>query len=146
VDLGRDRRRSQLCCEQLSANLLGEAYFFRPNMSVADLMYMYSSQQPFTTTASGDEGTWWRPDLGFCMHSDHALAYFVNMYYVGLPASQRTAKRPDPAEPLKTRHGYTRLTEKQCDNQHDRCNAHNLFCHYITPEHMDSLHRRAASR
>jgi hypothetical protein len=142
VDLGRDGRRSQLCCEQLSVNLLGEAYFFRANMSVADLMYAYSAQQPYTTAAN-DHDTGWRPDLGFCMHSDHALAYFINMYYIGLPASQRAVKRPDPAEPLKTRHGYTRLVEKQCDNQHGHCNSHNLFCHYITPKHMESLHRRA---
>lgn len=127
----REDRRSKLSCDQLEANVIGEKRFFRNGMSIADLMYEYSAQQPFSGVDS------WS-GRGFCMHSDHALGYFINSYYIALPATAR-AEVPNPKKPFLTRHGFTRLKKKQCDNKKAACDATTLFCHYIKPDQMDAL-------
>jgi hypothetical protein len=128
--LKRDRR-SRLCCARLQTNAMGEKRFFRNGMSVADLMYEYSAQQPFSSVQD------WS-GLGFCMHSDHALAYFINSYYIALPARGRV-RHPGQKIPLRTRHGYTSLKEKQCENERTGCSINSLFCHYVMPHQMDAL-------
>jgi hypothetical protein len=123
--------RSRLSCAQLNANVMGEKYFFRNGMSVAELMYEYSAKQPFTNLSA------WQ-SKGFCMHSDHALAYFINSYHIALPA-QSTYQDPDRIHPLVVRHGYTRFKEEQCENKKTACNASNHVCHYIRPDAMKAL-------
>jgi hypothetical protein len=124
-------RRSKLTCAQLERNLMGEKRFFHNNMSVADLMYEYSMQQPFTKVFN------WQ-GVGYCMHSDHALAYFINFYLISLPDYGRV-KRRRRRQPLQTIHGYVSLKPKQCHKKLE-CSRNHTFCHYMTPEMMYPLY------
>lgn len=144
-------RRSQLCCDQLDLDYMGEKHFFRDGMSVAELMFEYSARQPFTSVDSWNNndnsnnnnssaGSSSSSMKGFCMHSDHALAYFINTYYIAL-SDHATAQLPDPARPLLTRDGYITMNEPQCKNNRKACNGGHLFCHYMTPDQMDTLYR-----
>lgn len=64
-----DNDESQLwmsrVCRRLEQNLAGEQHFFRRGMSVKDLMYAYTFEQPLV-----DYENWHKP-VGFCMHSEY---------------------------------------------------------------------------
>jgi hypothetical protein len=124
-------RRSKQTCAQLERNLVGEKRFFQNNMSVAELMYEYSAQQPFTKVFEWE-------GVGFCMHSDHALAYFINFYLISLPNYGRVKQRRRRL-PLQTVHGYGSLKPKQCHDKME-CSRDHTFCHYMTPEMMYPLY------
>lgn len=124
-------RRSQLACATLEWNALGEKRFFRNGMSVNDLMYEYSAQQPFVQSLH------WR-EMGFCMHSDHALAYFINSYHVALADDEPIVIPYDRQNPLVTRHGYTSLDGKVSKAEHEQCAGNITFCHYVEPSIMFS--------
>ena len=133
---------SRLTCWRINQNNMGEKQFFTDGMSVSDLMYKFSSEQPFSKAAS------WPKDAGYCFHSDHALAYFFNMYHIAVP---------DDALPegfrfnddLRRKYKYASLhktefpyQEGECLNQYENCTTTDTLCHYIRPTQMLDLFQR----
>jgi hypothetical protein len=52
-------------------------------MSVADLMIAFTTRQSFLHIHQ-----WINHTFGYCFHSDHTLAYFVNFYYISVPTTK----------------------------------------------------------
>lgn len=73
---------SKMACWRLQRDALKEKELYKPGMSVADLMQAYTSGLPFTGVDS-----WTNNNSGYCMHSDHTIAYFINFYHVAVPES-----------------------------------------------------------
>jgi hypothetical protein len=128
-------------CWRLRENNMGEERFFEDGMSVGDLMFRFASEQPF-----GDVSNW--KQGGYCMHSDHALAYFLNFYFIAVPDDVLLAYVQKPTDELRRTFGYTALTsarypgrQGECANEKDVCTIHHHICHYILPAQMDKLYR-----
>lgn len=128
---GRDEH-SKLACWRLKINALGEKQFYVEGMSVLDLMQAYGAQLKFT-----DVETW--TDTGYCLHSDHALAYFINFYHITVPQGT-VAQHETPTDKIRREYGFVGFAgEKECQHERDHCSAENRICHYTTPEQMDQL-------
>lgn len=124
---------TKMACWRLSLNLVGEKKFFRDGMSVADLMYAYSSDLPFTGIDQWKDGT------GYCFHSDHTLGYFFGFYHIAVPDDKMDVNFD---EKLRKTYGYGGIStgdESECDNERERCSAQSRICHYIEPQQMDQL-------
>lgn len=66
VDCESDDGFSQLACTRLTQNLMGERAYFENGMSLLELLYRFTSANPFT-----DVDNW--KNSGYCFHSDHTL-------------------------------------------------------------------------
>ena len=133
-------------CWRLDQNNMGEKHFFTDGMSVSDLMHTFASQQPFSNATN------WPKDAGYCFHSDHALAYFFNMYHIAVPDSALFDGFKFNDDLLRKYH-YTALhsarrdwlQEGECWNQWANCSAANTLCHYVQPTQMLELFHKNAS-
>jgi hypothetical protein len=129
---------TRYACWRLEKNLIGERQFFENGMSVAELMRAYAAGLPFTSVDAWNE-------TGYCLHSDHALAYFVNFYHATVPESAVPdgEERREPRDKWRRRHGYRDLVrnQRECRHLRDKCPFNARICHYMTPERMDQLHR-----
>ena len=134
----------RLACWRIKQNNMGEKHFFTDGMSVADLMHAFASRQPFSNATN------WPNDAGYCFHSDHALAYFFNMYHIAVPDSALFDgfKFNDD---LRDKYKYVGLhkskfpyQEGECKNQYENCTVTNTVCHYIQPNQMLDLYREGA--
>lgn len=130
---------SRLACSRLGQNLMGENIFFEDGMSVADLMFKFASEQPYALV-----GNW---TAGYCFHSDHALAYFMNFYHIAVP-EQEIEGDFKLSDNFRKKFSYTALTNEnsagrqgECNNERELCNVHSQVCHYIQPDQMDKLFR-----
>lgn len=124
---------TRMACWRLSQNNVGEKQFFREGMSVADLMYAYSTELPFTGVDH------WKNGTGYCFHSDHTLGYFVGFYHIAVPDDKMIVKWNDK---LRKVYGYGNLAsgdEKACKKEKDNCSAQSRICHYVEPQQMDRL-------
>lgn len=131
---GRDEH-STMACWRLNINALGEKQFFTEGMSVADLMQTYSSKLPFTEVES------WT-NTGYCFHSDHALAFFINFYHIPLPPG-KLAEYGHPRDKMRRRHSFIGLpggTGIECQNERDVCLRSNRVCHPLSPTRMHQLY------
>jgi hypothetical protein len=73
----RDRQRDEFeenACRQLDKNQLEENYLFREGMSIGELMEAYAAAQPYKSHTNWTHG--------YCLHSDWALGFFFNYYYI----------------------------------------------------------------
>jgi hypothetical protein len=139
---------SRLACQRLEENRVGEARFFQEGMSVADLMIQFTVQQPFTHVDA-----WKEDSFGFCFHSDHLLAYFLNFYHIGIPFHDRQYQSStlQLTERQRYRHGVQPLDKcaTECAHQGgDQCvsAAAPNICHTITPQQMLYLYEREKIR
>lgn len=127
----------QHVCHQLEENLLGEKTFFREGMTVVDLIYQYSTAQPYTSYKD------WKTGIGYCVHSDMGLAFFFNYYHI--------ADRPQSVSDGEYKHydrlyAYNGTSEHKTKNlngkvyksfgfcQHkslSTCSTDSHLCHYI---------------
>jgi hypothetical protein len=128
---GRDEH-SNLACWRLNMNAMGEKQFYKEGMSVSDLMHAYARNLPLTGV---DHWT----NTGYCLHSDHALAYFINFYHIMVP--EGTVLRTErPNDKPRRKFSYVGLTgEHECLHQRENCTFDNRVCHYIKPVQMDAL-------
>ena len=127
---------NEAVCYRLQENTMGELPYFKNGMSVADLMYEYSSQLAFTKVSSWENGT------GFCFHSDHALGYFFGFYHIAVPDSEYNTNNDETIdyEELRKSYGYTSLAgPKECRNIRRSCTTESRICHYMRPYEMDYL-------
>jgi hypothetical protein len=134
---------SRLTCWRINQNNMGEKQFFTDGKSVSDLMYTFSSEQPFSKAAS------WPKDAGYCFHSDHALAYFFNMYHIAVPDSA-LAEGVRFTDSLRKKYKYVPLHESsfpqqqgECTNQHKNCTVSSILCHYAQPTQMVDLYQQS---
>jgi hypothetical protein len=130
---------SRLSCWRINQNNMGEKQFFTDGMSVSDLMHTFSAEQPFAKAAS------WPRNAGYCFHSDHALAYFLNMYHIAVPDSALVGELCF-SDRLRKQYRYVPLhrtkfplQQGECTNQKENCTASNIICHYIKPNQMVDL-------
>jgi Glycosyltransferase 61 len=131
----------QWACWRLESNALGEQRFFTDGMSVGDLMYAYTAQQPYTEVEQWDTG-------GYCFHSDHTLAYFLNYYFIAVPDAAFLTT-PQPTDAFRRTYGYQVLAESrevphrgrggECDNLRDQCTVDSRICHYVTAQQMETI-------
>jgi hypothetical protein len=123
-------------CWSLRKNVIGERSLLTEGMSIVDLMHAYSSSQPFTDVQN------WKS--GYCFHSDHALAYFFNMYNVAEPESELEAAARF-TDSLRTTYTYSPLTNTtgngrkgECSNEKEMCTVHrrqsNMSLHRAEPD------------
>lgn len=140
----------EFACNRLKENQIGELSLFQEGMSLLELMHRYSANQPYLNFDQ------WN-DVGFCLHSDTALAYFVNFYRI----AEHATSIPGGGHPRgKVMYyeedrllGYngsvrfagqqlfgSRKQKKECLHKNDTlCTLSSHLCHYITPEHMVEL-------
>jgi hypothetical protein len=129
---------SLLACWRLNLNAMGEKIYFKDGMSVADLMFKFASEQPFAQVGN------WRS--GYCFHSDHALAYFLNFYHIAVP-DEELKDGVKLNDKVRGKYQFTALTNErgpgrrgECSNERERCEVHNHVCHYIKPDQMEDLY------
>lgn len=129
---GRDEH-SNLACWRLNIDALGEKQFFVEGMSVVQLMHAYGTQLPFTGVEK------WT-DTGYCLHSDHGLAYFINFYHITVPDGiVKLDERP--TDRVRRQYSFVGLAgENECKNERDQCSTNNRICHKIKPDRMDQLY------
>jgi hypothetical protein len=128
---------TQVACWRMEQNLAGETRFFEEGMSLAQLMHEFVAQQPMSKF-----DTWTETGLpGFCFHSDHSLAYFVNYYHIIAPEGSLD---PLPTTWKQTeKFYYQRLKgHSECNNEKEACSTESRLCHYMKPEQMDDLHQQ----
>ena len=153
----------KLVCWRLEQSRVGEKQLFRNGMSVADLMHAYTFHNAYLNVNSWDARS-----VGFCMHSDWALGYFLNFYFISNKSSSAFSLRDVPEDRLegfkqsqfyagkrtsenKKRWGecmnsidFQQLKGKgQAANGDPFCKSSASFCHRISPNHMHSLHDQA---
>lgn len=143
-----DDEFSRHVCQTVNANRVGEGPLFRNGMSVVDLMYAYVQRQPYLDVANWDE-------VGFCMHSDWALSYFINFYNIPIHAVHpKMIKVPhdrlrgynDSALYIGRQNARAVANLKECKHSSDdNCDENAHICHYVTAGKMDALHGQAAS-
>jgi len=135
-------------CERLQENPLGEQAIFENGMRVADLLYEFSARHPFTNARN------WNENVGFCLHSDVALAYFFNYYHIAVPDNIldefQSSMGKKSIQSLVEKHKYQAIRggperakngrEGECLHKRDECrNQDSLICHYQKPDQMDQL-------
>jgi len=132
-------RDQQMCHAIRRTNHLNEREVFQDGMSVADLIYAYSTHQPFTNFSS------WT--TGFCLHSDWVWGFISNFYNL----SDHTAANDEFASVPHSRLEAYRGSELNagdmdqhdnrgiCEFQRGNCDAKAEACHYSTPEEMERL-------
>lgn len=136
----RQDRFSELACERLHLNSLGENKYFTNEMSVLELMYSFSSGLPFT------QANHWT-DSGYCFQSAHLMAFFIGWYNVLVPPqvlnegqlSSAELRQRHSLEPLKSHNGT--VTKKECFNLEEQCTPQSRICAGIGPSQMESLYR-----
>ena len=127
----------QAVCRRLQDNSIGEQPLFRPGRSVADLMIRYAFDQPHLDVAK------WN-DVGFCLHSDWNLAFYVNFYGIsdGVGVDRLHPYRDSEILFVRRKFWNALAAEGECaHNSDETCGRGAHFCHYVTPEHMRRLHR-----
>lgn len=125
---------TRMACWRLNQNLVGEQKFFRNGMTVADLMHAFSSGLPFTGVDDWDDG------VGFCFHSDHAIAYFVGYYHVGVP--DYLLEKSKVGDWMRKSNDFSFVNigfGNQCDYEKDECTDESMICHLVQPFQMDQL-------
>jgi len=135
-------------CDQLEQDLLGERSFFTPGMNLVSLMYAYSREQSYLAHKG------W--NVGYCVHSDMALAYFFNMYHIGVKPKE------SDLSPLKSAH-FDRISAFNGTSVHktrkvpgkvyksygyclirngNLCTTESHLCHYTPEKRMEYLFRQ----
>jgi hypothetical protein len=118
---GKDDR----VCQLINQDRMGEKALFSRGMSVLDLMYKYTFDQPFAAAANWNK-------VGFCFHSDQALSFFLqyatNQQWMEIFPNS-TIGRGDKSS-------WGGLCLKQKAN----CSPDDILCHYIEPEQMKLFH------
>jgi len=131
---GRDQQ-SILNCWRKNVNALGEKEYYHGGMSVHELMHNFTMAHQFTRVEEWSKS-------GYCLHADHALAYFTNFYHIPVPENF-LSKGERPKDKIRRKFSFTGLQGRrvsECSNQRDGCSAKARICHDINPEQMDQLH------
>lgn len=135
---GRDQH-STINCWRKNMNDLGEKTYYEEGMSVHQLMHAYTTAFQFTQVEE------WS-DAGYCMHAEHALAYFTNFYHIPVP-NNYLSKGEKPKDKIRRKHSFIGLqgrTVSECSNEREECTAKARICHEIHPAQMDRLHKEIA--
>ena len=135
---GRDQQ-STLNCWRKNVNALGEKTYYKEGMSVHQLMHAFTTAHEFTKVQE------WSGS-GYCMHADHALAYFTNFYHIPVPDNY-LKKGEKPKDKIRRKHSFIGLQGRkvsECSNIREECTAKARICHEIQPAQMDRMHREIA--
>lgn len=129
-------------CQRLAENHIGEQQYFLDGMSVADLMTAYVKGYQYI------EIDRWK-GVGYCLHSDWVVGYFVNFYNIAIHSGYRLEIEHDRLMGYNDSMMYTGRQTPQVKAQYRECNhdsnakctKKSHICHYVTPDHMLSLHQ-----
>jgi hypothetical protein len=121
----------RVACDRLDENSIGEKQIFQEGMSVLDLMEEYVNFQMFK-----DVDQW---EMGYCLHSDWTLAYFITYYEVSLHAVN-TLYYDDyrHARLQKLDFMEEQKTNPVCQENLTCCRA-SAICHYQRPDDLNRL-------
>ena len=119
----------RLACWRLEQNLIGEKAVYREGMSIADLLYYYANDQPYVQVHK------WN-NVGFCMHSDWAWAYFINYYHIAQLQRQQPSE-PDTTTTTTTTTPFT--LSLSSNSQHHHHYHHAPPPHFASPQLHDRL-------
>jgi Fringe-like len=126
---------TQFACWRLQVNDMLERRFFRNGMSVMELLFAYNKGMPF----SGHKQ--WSNGQGFCLHSDLALAYFVNYYHVAVPDD--VIKHRSISDAMRMKYlGFINFNNTKTLDQcafDGHCQTDSKICHRVTPPEMRYL-------
>ena len=133
---GRNQH-SHIGCWRLNLNALGEQSYYTEGMSVHELMHAFTSAHKFTEVEKWSKS-------GYCMHADHALAFFTDFYHIPVPDGVIKAKQQPKDKILRRKFSFTGLKDREerseCANEREECKAETArICHDIHPEQMDHL-------
>ena len=132
---GRDQQ-STINCWRININALGEKAFYKDGMSVHDLMHAFSTAHQFAHVDKWSES-------GFCMHADHALAYFTNFYHIPVPDNYLN-KGEKPKDAIRRKNSFLGLqgrNQSECGNEQEDCTSKARICHEIDPAQMSRLYQ-----
>jgi hypothetical protein len=129
--------------------MIGEARFFHNGMTVSDFMIQFMQQQPLTNIHLWDPQSY-----GYCFHSDHMLAYFMNYYHIGVPFYDMTTELANEFfrnDHLRYQYSFQPLDQcsSECSNKRDEClpiteqqqqQQQQRICHYMKPHQMKYLY------
>lgn len=125
---GNEANRNQTACQRLQENVLGERVVFSEGMSVLDLMEAYVNYQKFTD--------WKQWTIGYCLHSDWTLAYFITYYEVSLHATDTIYyDNYRHARLQKVDYAQEQKLHPVCQKEETCCNQSGM-CHYQDPADM----------
>jgi len=132
---GRDQH-SHIGCWRLNINALGEKSYYTEGMSVHELMHAFTSAHKFTQVEKWSKS-------GYCMHADHALAFFTNFYHIPVPEGVIKPKE-QANDKIRRKYSFTGLQDREerseCANEREECKAAtSRICHDIDPAQMDHL-------
>lgn len=134
----------QNACKRVKENQVGEGTLFSEGMSVADLLYAYTFDQPFL-----DVDNW--NNVGFCMHSDMVMSYFIQYYNIPVHsddpvfadvASDRFRAYKDSVWYRGSKRASHMAQRGECSHIKENCRSDSHICHYIPPENMEALYRK----
>jgi hypothetical protein len=114
-------------CRRLKVNAIGERMFFQNGMSLLDWMHEFSLKLLFSKVDS------WL-DAGFCFHSEHFLAYFVNFYRVS-----------DSHSFLGLRDDENRCIKGTTNTEEIKCEVKSKICKRVEPREMKRLFKVQAA-
>lgn len=125
----------QHVCHRLEDNAIGEQRLFQPGMSVGDLMLRYTFDQPYLNVT-----TW--NDVGSCLHSDWNLAFYINFYGIsdGTGVDRIHLYEDSELMVLRRRRWKDNARGECAHDSNEACGPQAHLCHYVTPEHMHTLH------
>jgi hypothetical protein len=117
--------RDNSICNLITMNRMGEKALFEEGMSILDLMYKFTFDQPFSKASNWNQ-------VGFCFHSDQALSFFLQY----ATDQQWTEVFPNSTIGRGDKSSWGGLCLKQKAN----CFPDDVLCHYIKPEQMHAFH------
>jgi len=135
-----------LCRVIRDVSPLKEAALFSDGMTIAELVYVYATNQPYP------EYKKWK--VGFCLHSDWMWGVITNFYNI---SRHNVANNPHfhniPQERMEAYFGselYAGNLKQggrgNCDHQRSYCHSLSPVCHYTSPEQMHRLAERSRER
>ena len=138
---------SENACQRLQQNLFGEKRYFVDGMSVADLMFSYTS-----TTRYSDHKNWTLDEEkddsipSYCAYSDWVWGFFFNYYNIGVH-SGNPSYREVPEDRIRSyrlselfvrnmKDPRTRRFKGQCAHSDAGCTSDSHICHMVNTLQM----------
>ena len=106
-------------------------FFSKSDMTVADILYAYVQRANYTDVMTNWDG------IGYCLHSDWALAYFASEYQITWNGH---------LEGYQNAVLYNGVRKGECRHSNvTTCNPNATICHYMTPEAMRERMKKNAT-
>ena len=130
---------ARLACGRLEEDPIGEAAVYQHGTSVLDWMHAYAEKSAYL------EVDRWE-NVGFCLHSDWYIGYWVSAYFLGDPTGdphfddRLVAFKGSVMYAGEDIPGVVETKMGECAYKTaDLCTPEATFCHYMKPVDMDRM-------